>query len=435
MRPQPLGGTEAGRAKGCTEITRCRVCGNPDLAAILDLGTQRLTGVFPVEGGPEPTAGPLSLVKCRERAGTETCGLVQLKHSYDAAEMYGLNYGYRSGLNQGMVRHLRGRVEKVLERVPLRSGDLVIDVGSNDATLLRAYPDRGATLLGVDPTGRKFKKHYPENVELIEDFFSAGLVRRRFPGRAARVITSIAMFYDLESPLDFMRDVRDTLADDGVWVFEQSYLPSMLRANSFDTVCHEHLEYYGLRQVCWMAARAGLKVLDVELNDANGGSFAVTAAKAGSAFAPNAPAIDRLLAAEKDAGLDTEGPLREFAARVERRRDELRDFVRSARGRGKTVFGYGASTKGNVILQYCGFTADDLPCIAEVNEEKFGTFTPGTRIPIVSEAEAKARRPDYFVVLPWHFRAGIVEREKAFLAAGGTLVFPLPELELVPARP
>lgn len=432
MRPQPLGGAGAGRLEGCTEIARCRVCGNPDLAAVLELGTQSLTGTFPASRGQQLLAGPLTLLKCREDLGPGRCGLVQLKHSYDTGEMYGMNYGYRSGLNQGMVRHLGGLVAQVLKRVTPRAGDLVVDIGSNDSTLLRAYPDRVATFLGVDPTGRKFKKYYPADVELIEDFFSAELVSRRFPGRKARVVTSIAMFYDLESPLVFMADIRDTLADDGVWVFEQSYLPSMLRANAYDTVCHEHLEYYGLRQVCWMAERVGLKVLDVELNGANGGSFRVTAAKASSALAPNAPAIEALLKAEAEGGLAGEAPLREFAKRVERLRDELRAFVGRARAEGKTVFGLGASTKGNVILQYCGFTEADIPCIAEVNEEKFGTFTPGTLIPIVSEAEARARRPDYFLVLPWHFKDGIVERERGFVAGGGKLVFPLPELEVYP---
>jgi NDP-4-keto-2,6-dideoxyhexose 3-C-methyltransferase len=257
-------------------VTQCRICGNTHLEPVLDLGEQMLTGVFPKTVDAQVTSGPLRLVKC---TGEDACGLVQLAHSYSLSEMYGENYGYRSGLNASMVRHLHAKVARIQSRIALQSGDLVIDIGSNDSTTLRAYDSAGLTLVGVDPTGIKFKEYYPEHIGLIPDFFSARLVKEQFPGRRARVITSFSMFYDLEAPMDFMRNIYEILADDGIWVFEQSYMPFMLDTNSYDTVCHEHLEFYGLHQIKWMTDRVGLKIVDVEFNDVNGGSFSVTVMK------------------------------------------------------------------------------------------------------------------------------------------------------------
>jgi hypothetical protein len=241
------------------------------------------------------------------------------------------------------------------------------------------------------------------------------------------------MFYDLEDPQAFLRGVAEVLHPEGIWVFEQSYLPSMLSQLAYDTICHEHLEYYGLRQVDYMVRRNGLRIVDVELNDTNGGSFCVTVAHEGSHLPTNTRALDALRQAEEQLGLDSNSVYESFRRRVEQHRDEFRQWVRRETAAGKTIFGYGASTKGNVLLQYCGFTPADIRAIAEVNEEKFGRCTPGTHIPIRSEAEVRTQHPDYLLVLPWHFRSGIVQREQAYLAAGGRLVFPLPQLEVVSA--
>lgn len=414
-----------------SSIDRCRVCGNRELATVLDLGDQALTGIFPRSEADNPESMPLRLVKCLDEDDTERCGLVQLAHSGDLHRMYGMDYGYRSGLNRSMVRHLRSKVAAIRRRVPLAEGDLVIDIGSNDATLLRAFDAPLPQLVGVDPTGDKFASYYPDHVRLIPDFFCADLVRAETGDRRAKVITSIAMFYDLEDPLSFMRQVREILDDEGIWVFEQSYMPTMLDNSSYDTVCHEHLEYYGLAQVKWMADRTGFRILDVEFNDVNGGSFSVTAAKHESPLTGDDGAVTAMLERETARGLRRLARFSSFRDRVQHSRDELVGFLKGARRRGETVFGYGASTKGNVILQYCGVTPELLPCIAEVNKDKFGALTPGTFIPIVAEEEARARKPDYFLVLPWHFRAGIVEREAGFREAGGRLVFPLPSLDIV----
>ena len=408
-------------------IESCRLCGSGKLETILDLGMQSLTGIFPKTRDEDVPAGPLRLVACGD------CHLVQLADNYDLGKLYGDTYGYRSGLNQSMVRHLRGKVAKILELVTLRPGDLVLDIGSNDSTLLQAYPSEGITLMGIDPSGPKFRKYYPEHVGLIPDFFTFENVDRVLPGRRAKIVTSIAMFYDLERPMSFVADIVRVLDDEGVWVFEQSYLPLMLETNSYDTVCHEHLEYYALTQIKRMTDEAGLKIVDVHCNDINGGSFSIIAAKRGAPYPEANAAIDAMLRAEDELGLSGRVVFREFEERVARHRTDLAGLLDALNRQGRKVLGYGASTKGNVTIQYCGITEQQVPLIAEVNEDKFGAFTPGSKIPIIYEADARAMKPDYFIVFPWHFRKGIVERERAFLEAGGRLIFPLPHIEIVTA--
>jgi C-methyltransferase C-terminal domain/Putative zinc binding domain/Methyltransferase domain len=407
------------------EISACRMSGSKNLLPVLNLGHQRLTGVFPRERGTVVTEGPLELVWCPDS------GLLQLRHSYDPGEMYGMNYGYRSGLNQGMVRHLNQKVRSLQRLRPLVAGDWVLDIGSNDATTLKAFEQPGLKRVGMDPTGAKFRQYYTDGIELVADFFSAAAFRGRFGDARARIVTSIAMFYDLEAPLDFVRQIQEVLADDGVWHFEQSYMPSMLRTNSYDTVCHEHVEYYSLAPVKRMLDQCGLRILDVKMNAVNGGSFAVTACKVGAPFKADDAVVNWLLEQEERMGLLTPRPFRQFEERVFEHRANLTRLVRALNADGRKVLGYGASTKGNVLLQFCGLTEKDIPAIAEVNPDKFGCFTPGTEIPIVSEAEAKAMRPDYFLVLPWHFKEGIMAREQEYLAAGGKMIFPLPEIEIV----
>lgn len=406
------------------KIEKCRICGNTHLERVLDLGDQMLTGVFPRERGASVTTGPLRLVKCM---GDDTCGLLQMEHSYDLGEMYGENYGYRSGLNASMVTHLHNKVKRILDLVPLQAGDLVVDIGSNDSTTLQAYPAEGPQLVGVDPTGIKFHSYYPSWIQLIPDFFSATLVKERFPSKKAKVVTSFSMFYDLEDPMGFMREVYEVLADDGIWVFEQSYMPTMLATNSYDTVCHEHLEFYALRQIQWMADRVGFRIIDVEFNDINGGSFSVTVKKA-HGDSSVLPLVQQILGDEKRMGLDELTPYQQFAQRIAHTRQALRAFIEKALQDKKSVAALGASTKGNVLLQYCGFTAEEIECVGEVNPEKFGCLTPGTWMPIVPEQDLLARQPDYLIVLPWHFRSFFTSNRKF---SGMKLVFPLPTLEVV----
>lgn len=407
-----------------TVIHKCRICGNTNLVPVLDLGEQFLTGIFPRTQNQHITKGPLRLVKCQAECSEDVCGLLQLSHSYDLGEMYGDSYGYRSGLNPSMIRHLHDKVARIIEIARLELGDLIVDIGSNDGTTLRAYPAGRYQLAGIDPTGAKFRQYYPPHVELLPDFFSLARFIEKFGERKAKVVTSFSMFYDLEDPVGFMREVREVLHTDGLWVFEQSYMPAMLQRNSYDTVCHEHLEYYGLKQIKWMLDRAGLRIVNVEFNDINGGSFSIAAARVESAY-PSAPDLEILLCKEESLGLDGLAPYREFADRVARSRDELLGFLGWAKREGKLVAALGASTKGNVLLQYCGVTENELPYVGEVNPEKCGCLTPGTLLPILAEDELLKMEPDYLLVLPWHFREFFLSREKF---RGRQLVFPLPRL-------
>ena len=406
------------------EITKCRISGSTNLITVLSLGEQCLTGVFPKSPNEKVTKGPLDLVWC------PNSGLLQLKQSYSLDEMYGDNYGYRSGLNSSMVRHLQQKIRTLEQMVKPTDADLVIDIGSNDATSLKAYSGKFRKV-GIDPIGGKFKKYYTNDITLIPDFFSAMTFEANFPNGKAKIITSIAMFYDLESPMIFVKDIEAVLADDGVWHFEQSYMPSMLRTNSYDTVCHEHLEFYSFKVVKNMLESCGLRVIDVQMNAINGGSFAVTACKKNASYKSNLPIINWMLKQEDDMGLDTPKPYRDFEEKVFRHRKNLTELIQALVDDGKKIIGYGASTKGNVLLQFCGLTTKHIPCIAEVNEDKYGSFTPGTNIPIISEKEARAMNPDYFLVLPWHFKHNILEREQVFTAQGGKFIFPLPEIEIV----
>jgi hypothetical protein len=404
-------------------LERCRISGSENLIPVLHLGQQELTGVFP-RPGEEVTKGPLELVWCPDS------GLLQLGHSFDPGEMYGDNYGYRSGLNASMVRHLTQKIGYLERLADLKPGDTVLDIGSNDCTSLKAYTTPGLNRLGIDPTGAKFREYYPDDVKLVPDFFSAANFRK-LTDRQAAIVTSIAMFYDLDDPIAFARDVASVLAPDGIWHLEQSYLPAMLRTTSYDTICHEHLEYYSLDVVRKILDAADLKVIDVQMNAINGGSFAVTAARKTSRRPANDTVIEWLLGQEERMGMGTVRPFREFEDRVFRHRADLMRLLTGLAADGKTVLGYGASTKGNVTLQFCGATTAEIPAIAEVNSEKFGRVTPGTRIPIIPEAEARAMKPDYFLVLPWHFKESILQREQDYIANGGKFIFPFPEIEII----
>lgn len=410
---------------GYRKIDGCRVNGSRNLISVLNLGHQALTGVFPKNPADKITIGPLELVWCPDS------GLLQLAHSYEASEMYGENYGYRSGLNQSMVAHLTNKIAYLERLFPLLPGDVVLDIGANDATTLKAYKTKGLRRIGIDPTGAKFRQYYTDEIALVPDFFSADAYRA-VETKPARIVTSIAMFYDLDQPVEFAKQIESILANDGVWHFEQSYMPSMLRMNSYDTICHEHLEYYSLGVVKRILEAAGMRVVDVVMSAVNGGSFAVTAAKrSNTTIKANAALIDWMLEQEHRMGLGTPKPFRDFEERAFRHREDLVRLIGSLNADGKRILGYGASTKGNVVLQFCGFTNKDIAAIAEVNPDKFGAFTPGTHIPIVSEAEARAMKPDYMLVLPWHFKEGIVRREKEYLSTGGKMIFPFPEIEII----
>jgi hypothetical protein len=412
------------------EIMKCRICGNSSLTPVLNLGLQQLSGRFPSKEEPDPPAAPLELVLCAGARESSACGLLQLRHSVRPDELYLQTYGYRSGINGTMSSHLRDVVASVESMSILRGNDVILDIGSNDGTLLKAYQTSGIEKVGMDPTGAQFAQYYPPDIRLIRDFFSAKTYLSEV-GRTAKVITSIAMFYDLESPMSFVQDIAQILATDGIWVFEQSYMPTMLRMNSFDTICHEHLEYYSLRQIDWLLQKCGLRMVDLDFNEINGGSFRISACHKDSGMRSRDDRLAAAFAEEKAVGLNTEQPFRKFRERVFNLRSDLRNLITAERKKGKSVYAYGASTKGNVLLQFCGLDHTLITAAADRNQHKWGCRTPGTNIPIVSEEEARKAKPDFFLVLPWHFREEFIDREMAYLRDGGRFIFPLPNIEIV----
>ncbi len=332
--------------------------GSGKLSDIIDFGRRALASRFPRQGEPDPEKAPLLLARCGD------CELVQLRHSVNPGELYTYGYGYKSGTNSTMRSHLAELAGWVQERCPLTAGDMVLDVGCNDGTLLKSYSVGGLRRVGIDAIAGKFRDDYPADILLHESFFSAADYRALCGDDKAKVITSITMFYDLESPDDFVAAIRSALAPDGVWVLEQSYLPTMLQTNAYDTACHEHLEYYALRQIAWLAKAHGLRVFDVELNACNGSSFRLAVCHENAPYAANQSQLDAVRKLEADMALERLAPFEAFKRRIDALRAELEALVMREREAGKRFYLYGASTKGNTLLQYCALTATGRDALA-----------------------------------------------------------------------
>ena len=413
-------------------ISTCRVCGSAALTPAIDLGAQYLQGSFIKEGKELPPMAkiPCELVRCDPQMDREACGLLQMRHSVPPEILYAA-YWYRSGTNQTMRSHLKGIADD-LARLSQKNNAAVLDIGCNDGTLLKSYP-ADFIKYGVDPSDVA-QEAAGEGLKVIRDIFPSQKLDAILAGQKLDIITSIAMFYDLEDPVAFGREIKALLADDGVWAFEMSYMPEMLALNSYDTICHEHLEYYSLTVIEKILEMAGMEVFDVSFNNINGGSIRCLATHAGSGTYRSSAgqlAIDGVRQREAELKLNTDGPYTAFQHRIEQQRGELRALLLDLKEQGDRIHIYGASTKGNTILQFCGIDDSIIECAAERNPDKFGARTVGTNIPIVSEAESRAMMPNYYLVLPWHFKAEFIEREKEMLDKGVGFIFPLPTIEIV----
>lgn len=405
----------------------CRICGSDKLTPVIDLGAQLLASVTVTESNKSkiPTLPvPLDVVRC-----TNACGLVQLQHTYPSELIY-REYWYRSGINQTMRDALKDVVESAQRFVKPAAGDVVLDIGCNDGTLLSNY-DQRLTRIGIDPVENIRGEN--ETFLRVTDFFNAAGVLKASGGRKAKIITSIAMFYDLEEPNRFVADIAQALDPEGVWVVQMADLPEMLEGNMFDQIIHEHLEYYHLRPFQYLVEQHGLKIVDVEKNSVNGSSyrFYVRKAEGSDPDRDGRRRIASLVRSETELGLDTEAPYQKFRDNVEKIKKELPDFIRGINAQGKKVFAYGASTKGNVILQYCGLTEKDIPFVADRNPLKWGSKTIGSNITIISEEEARRLKPDYFLVLPYYFLKEMLQREKDYLQQGGAFVIPVPSVRAI----
>jgi hypothetical protein len=404
---------------------------------VLSLGEQYIAGAFAEPGGQQPVSRrvPLELVRCDTTRDENGCGLVQLRHTVPGAILY-RSYWYRSGVNATMIHNLHQIAEQAEEMVNLQPGDLVIDIGCNDGTLLDGYRASNLKYLGFDPSDVS-RYAVEKGYEVVGDFYAYEHLRQRHVDRKARIITSIAMFYDLEYPCAFVEEVSQALADDGVWVVELHYLPAMLDMNQFDAIVHEHLEYYSLAVIERLLADAGLGVVRAEVNAINGGSVRLFIRR-GSSFAPegeDAELLQQLRVREFEMALDSAEPYERFALAAERVREDLSAMCHRLVDEGKTIHVYGASTKGNTILQYAGIDHTLVPYAADRNPDKHGSETIGTKIPIISEARSREMQPDYYLALPWHFLDEFFEREREFLDRGGQFIVPMPEVRLMSRVP
>jgi SAM-dependent methyltransferase len=374
---------------------------------------------------------PLVLVRCDPTLDEHACGLLQLSCSVPPEILYS-TYWYRSGTNQTMRDHLREIVDEAVQ-MTRTDRPRVLDVGCNDGTLLSYYPS-GYKAFGIDPSDAVDR--VSEGVTVVRDSFPSEDLAQAAGRRPFDVITSIAMFYDLEDPIGFVRAVKQSLAPGGFWIFEMSYMPSMLAMTSYDTICHEHLEYYSLAVLEFILGRAGMKVFRTSLNDINGGSIRCYATHEDNFEFDDLKwreGMSRLRREEFDLRLDTDTPYADFQDRVNKHKEELTGLVTGYKRDGKRVHVYGASTKGNTILQFCGIDSSLIECAADRNPDKEGARTIGTDIPIVSEEESRAMMPDYYLVLPWHFKEEFLARERATLERGCAMIFPLPKVSVVTA--
>lgn len=365
-------------------------------------------------------------------------GLVQLAHTVPGDVMY-RKYWYKSGTNATMTNELMGIAKKAQETMSLKEGNVFVDIGCNDGTLFR-FVDKNIIRIGFDPND--FKKESIKHADvIINNYFNAKEYQKTKHGhKKAKVITSIAMFYDLEDPSSFVNDVRKTLDKDGLWIIQMSYLPLMLKQLAFDNICHEHLEYYSLESLRYLLTRHGLEIVDCELNDINGGSFRIyirheNADPATFASAPYRDVarmrVNSILAYEKSLHLQKKKIYMDFWKDINSLKKQTVDFIKKEKKKGKIIWGYGASTKGNTLLQWFGLDNTLIDGIAERSEAKYGLKTAGTNIPILSEADMRKAKPDYLLVLPWHFIDEFKKRETDFLNRGGKFIVPCPRFEII----
>ena len=409
------------------KISHCRVC-EIETHMVKNFGEFVSCGVFPESQTKTVPSGTLEIRIC------PNCGLVQLGHDFELSLLYTNSYGYRSGINESMVAHLGIIRDEILDNIQRISNFSHLDIGSNDGTLINLVrskvnsinPKATIRQMGVDPSGSQYMENYV-NSKLVNSIFDLTLATQL--NTKFDVITSIAMLYDLPDPRNFFSGIKKILAKEGIWISEQSYFFSMVEQNAFDTICHEHIEYYSLSDISNLCELVGLEIFDVKFDHTNGGSFRFFAQHInGSRKKSNI--IQTVLENEKQRNKKLE--FLQMIERVDQVKIEMMKFLQDCKRLGNVIHGYGASTKGNTLLQYFKVSNDLISFIADRNENKYGKFTPGTNIPIISEYESRRKNPYAYIVLPWHFKDAILTREKTFMQNSGVkFFFPLPYWSLI----
>lgn len=408
----------------------CRICNSKELIKVIDLGEQHLQGSFYKAGKEEPSTRRISteLIRCNPMADENACGLLQTRISVPPEILYSA-YWYRSGTNQTMRDHLKGIVDEALKFIK-KDNLKVLDIGCNDGTLLRNYPSNFLRY-GIDPSDIVLEI---KDIETIQDTFPSLKLEKKLNDAKLDIITSIAMFYDLENPCEFVRSISNFLSDEGIWIFEMSYMPEMLKKNSYDTICHEHLEYYSFSVIEKLMEKGNMKIVKVSFNEINGGSMRCYATHKKNYLFDNREEFLKIINIRKnefDLKLDTDIPYKDFQKRIDKHKEDLLRILKDIKNKGKSIHIYGASTKGNTILQWCGIDNSIIDFAADRNPDKNGAMTLGTNIPIINEMKSRELKPDYYLVLPWHFKKEFLEREQEMLKNGTGFIFPLPNIEIV----
>lgn len=405
------------------EISQCRLCKNKKFKKIINLYNQNLSGVFPEHINKQPSKAPLELTRCT------FCNLIQLAHYANINEMYGKTYGYHSSISPLMISHLKKKADHIIKKIKFTNKDNILDIGCNDGSFLNFFKKTKVQRFGIDPSSKKFAKNFQKGIKIIFNFFNKKTIIKKFKNIKFKFISSIAMFYDIEKPIDFVNDIKNLLSKDGMWGVELSYMPLMLKNLTYDQICHEHVTYWGLTEFKVLAEKCNLKIVDVFLNEINGGSFYILLAHKNSKYVCNIKKINKLLKDEKK--LISFNAFKRFKQRIIDHKIKIKSYLKKCKKNKIKVYGYGASTKGNIVLNYCKISKNDLVSICDSNPEKENLFTPGTCIPIITKKEFRIINPKIALVLIWPFRKEVLRDEKKFIFSGGELIFSLPRFHIV----
>lgn len=401
----------------------CRICKSKNYKEVLDLGMMSLTGVFLKNGNDVPKSH-LSLNFCKN------CSLVQLGNTHNKNDMFGNNYMYRSAVTKTMKEHFNEIIDISKNWLRELKGKNILEIASNDGTLINMLNEYNINSTAIDPSAKKYLSNYPAETNIYLDFFDKNFNSKYGIDSKFDLILSLAVLYDIDDPISFAKTIFHNLDDNGIWITEQTSSLTLLDTNAYDSVCHEHLTYLSYKTLSQICNIAGLRIIDVYKNDINGKSLVLVITKIGNSFEPNTTNIQNYIEYENSYSPDKVESWEKFSQFVIEHKINLTNTINEIKKIGP-VYGYGASTKGNVLIQYLNFTKKDLPYILERDQNKYGLETPGSKIPIISEFEGKNLNPAGLVVFPWHFRTEIIEREKEFLSNGGKLIFPLPNVEVI----
>ena len=404
------------------KIKSCRSCNSKKLTKLFSLGKLSFTGKFP-SLNQKIKKEPISLTMCKQ------CELVQLTHNFDLKYLYGPDYGYRTGINKTMLNHVKRVVKYLSKKTKLKKKDYVLDIASNDGSLLNFY-NKNIVTFGIDPILNKYKEQYQNINYTVSDFFSADKIRNKTK-KKFKIITALSVFYDSVSPNKFLKDIKKLLSKEGIFLLEFADLASIIKYKMFDTICHEHLEYYSSKVILNLCKKNKLRVFDIKKNDINGSSKQYFVCHENSKIENNDSVIKKELDSENKLKLSNVNTFKRFFKDINQSKNKLNKLIKKIIRKGKKIHCYGASTKGNVLLQYYKINNKMINYAAERNKNKYDLYTPGTHIKIISEVLSRFYKPDYYLVLPWHFKKEILLREKSTRKKGVKFIFPLPKLCVV----